>query len=197
MTATTTPHPTAQQLRPVLEVLATLVDGIQSEDLGQPTPCTELTVGQLRDHVTTWLTIFAQGYEALDGKAPDATAVVLDDDRARQIRTAAATLLSAVDAGAAERPLDLGGQAMPGEMALSMILWEYQVHGWDLARATGQVWDPAAVGLELSIEFAPGMLTPDFQGEGKAFAPRVVVAEDAAPLERLVALSGRNPSWPS
>jgi hypothetical protein len=34
---------------------------------------------------------------------------------------------------------------MPGEMALNMILWEYQIHGWDLARATGQDWRPPAL----------------------------------------------------
>ena len=80
---------------------------------------------------------------------------------------------------------------MPGDMALSMILWEYQVHGWDLAVATGQPWAPAEAGLEASLEFAPMMLTDDYQGEGKPFAPRVPVADDAPALDRLVALSGR------
>ncbi len=45
--------------------------------------------------------------------------------------------VQAVRGGAGARPLKLGEAAMPGEIALGMILWEYQVHGWDLARATG------------------------------------------------------------
>jgi hypothetical protein len=56
---------------------------------------------------------------------------------------------------------------MPGDLALGMILWEYQVHVWDLAVATGQPWTPPADATEVSLVFAPGMLTEDYQGEGK------------------------------
>jgi uncharacterized protein (TIGR03086 family) len=80
-------------------------------------------------------------------------------------------------------------------MALSMILWEYQMHGWDLARATSQPWSPPAAAARESLEFAPGMLTADYQGEGKAFAPRVSVPESAPAFDRLLGLSGRNPAW--
>ncbi len=50
---------------------------------------------------------------------------------------------------------------MPGELALGMILWEYQMHGWDLARATGQSWWrlPAAAAEE-SLGFAPEHAEP-------------------------------------
>jgi uncharacterized protein (TIGR03086 family) len=78
-----------------------------------------------------------------------------------------------------------------------MILWEYQVHGWDLARATGQPWSPPAAAAEESLEFAPGMLTPDYQGEGKAFGPPVPIPATAPALDRLLALSGRDPGWPA
>ena len=76
-----------------------------------------------------------------------------------------------------------------------MILWEYQVHGWDLARATGQPWHPPAAAAEQSMRFAPTMLTDDYQGEGKTFAQPVSVPEDAPPLDRLLGLSGRRPDW--
>ena len=112
---------------------------------------------------------------------------------AASIRAAADRADAALAAGAASRPLVLGGAGMPGELALSMILWEYQVHGWDLARAIGRPWSPDPDGLEASLAFAPMMLTDDYQGEGKPFAPRVPVPEDAPPLDRLVALSGRRP----
>ena len=56
-----------------------------------------------------------------------------------------------------------------------LILWEYQVHGWDLARATGQQWLPPVEATEESLYFAPAMLTGDYQGEGKAFAKPVDV----------------------
>ena len=84
---------------------------------------------------------------------------------------------------------------MPGELAAGMILWEYQVHGWDLARATGQGWCPPPEAAQASLRFAPAMLTEDYQGPGKAFAPRVEVPETAPPLDRLLGLSGRDPGW--
>jgi len=69
------------------------------------------------------------------------------------------------------------------------------VHGWDLARATGQPWAPPPAAVSQSLAFAPGMLTPDYQGPGKAFGPRVEVPADAPPLDRLLGLSGRDPRW--
>jgi len=111
------------------------------------------------------------------------------------VQAAAELLVPAVRGGAAARPLKLGDAAMPGEMALGMILWEYQVHGWDLARATGQPWHPPAAAAEQSVIFAPTMLTDDYQGEGKMFAQPVAVPQDAPPLDRLLGLSGRRPDW--
>lgn len=111
------------------------------------------------------------------------------------VRAAAAELVAAVRAGAASRPLRIGEAAMPGELALGMILWEYLVHGWDLARATGQQWSPSGDAAAESLAFAPGMLTEDFQGEGKEFASPVSVPEDATAMDRLLGLSGRDPAW--
>ncbi len=190
---------TTDLLVAVLADLAPVVGGITTGQLPDPTPCTELDVGQLRTHVLGWLTTFAGGFADPGGQAPldrlDGYAV--PGDPAAEVRSASATMTAALRDGAATRPLRLGGSAMPGDMALSMILWEYQVHGWDLARATGQPWSPPAEAAQESLEFAPGMLTGDYQGEGKAFAPRVPVPATAPPLDRLLGLSGRDPAWPA
>lgn len=188
---------TADLLGPVLADLATVVSGITEAQLPDRTPCSELDVEQLRNHVLGWLTNFAAGFADPGGQAPgaDVENYRAPADTGAQVRTAADTLDDAVRHGAAERPLKLGESAMPGDMALSMILWEYQVHGWDLARATGQDWTPAAAGVRESLAFAPMMLTEDYQGEGKTFAPRVPVPDDAPPLDRLLGLSGRDPAW--
>ncbi len=144
-----------------------------------------------------WLDNFAAGFADPNGNAPADSVddYSTPDNPAGEVIRAARTLDEAIRKGAGERPLRLGESEMPGAMSLSMMLWEYQVHGWDLARATGQDWSPPAEGLEQSLDFAPGMLTDDFQGEGKAFAPRVDVPDDAPPLDRLLGLSGRDPSW--
>ena len=184
---------TADHLRSVLAELARVVDGIDPARRGDHTPCTEYDVAALIHHVVGWLDTFADGFADPDGRAPraDLSDYRAPDDAAGAIRAAADRLDAALADGAADRPLVLGGAGMPGDMALSMILWEYQVHGWDLAVATGQPWNPAEAGLEASLAFAPMMLTEDYQGEGKPFAPRTPVADDAPALDRLVALSGR------
>lgn len=195
---TTSTDRTADLLSAVLADLAPMMSGITPEQLKNPTPCAELDVTQLRDHVVGWLDTFAAGFADPAGQAPraDLDGYQAPPDAAAEVRAAATTLDAAIRGGAAARPLRLGDSAMPGDMALSMILWEYLVHGWDLARATGQRWSPPEAATQESLAFAPSMLTPDYQGEGKAFAPRVPVAADAPPLDRLLGLSGRDPGWP-
>ena len=176
---TTTTEQTADLLAEVLTELAPVAGGVTEDQLHDPTPCTDYDVAQLREHVLGWLAIFAAGFA----------------DPAAEVTAAARTITQSIRAGAAGRPLRLGDSGMPGDMALSMILWEYQVHGWDLARATGQPWSPPPAAAEQSLAFAPGMLSADYQGDGKAFGPRVPVPDAAPPLDRLLGLSGRDPAW--
>ncbi|HET9187454.1 MAG TPA: TIGR03086 family metal-binding protein [Acidothermaceae bacterium] len=187
---------TNENLAAVLADLERVVAQIKPDQLDDATPCTEFDVAALQRHVLGWLTTFADGFAAPDGRTSSGIDdYELPDNPAAAVRVAASRLTSAVREGAAARPLYLGESSMPGELALGMILWEYLVHGWDLARATGQPWAPPAAAAVESLEFAPGMLSPDYQGEGKAFAPRVPVPDDAPALDRLLALSGRDPNW--
>lgn len=186
---------TSHHLDHVLLDLADVLDAIPADRGGDPTPCTELDVAGLRAHVVGWLTAFTDGFGDEHGTCSDACAVQVEGTGAAQVRVLADRLRAVLPA-AAQRPLRIGDAELPGEVSLAMVLWEYQVHGWDLARATGQHWAPQSDGIEASLAFAPGMLTEDYQGEGKAFAPRVEVPGDASSLDRLVALCGRDPRWP-
>lgn len=184
------------QLTDVLGDLAVVLDRITDDQLDAPTPCSEYTVRDLRQHVVGWLTAFTDGFVADDGECSDAQAVVVEGNGAAQVRACADRLRSAIrEDGALERPLKIFGEGLPGDIALGMILAEYQVHGWDLAQATGQDWQPAPEALAGSHEFMGGMLTPEAQGKGKSFGPRVDAGANASPLDRLVALTGRDPAW--
>lgn len=183
---------TSAALIRTLDQLADLLDQAADTPPDSPTPCTDFDVAALRHHIVGWLTAFTDGYTADDHTCSDADAVTVDGSGADQVRDAAARLRKALP-DALANPLKIGGAGMPGDMAASMILWEYQMHGWDLAQAAGLEWAPDDDALEASLAFAPAMLTPDFQGEGKSFAPAVPVGESATPLERLVGLSGRQP----
>lgn len=153
MTKTTTQN--ADLLRAVLEDLASLIGNITHDQLRDPTPCTEYDVGELRDHVLGWLANFAAGFADPQGQAPQASVdgYHAPDDAAGTVRAAADQLDQALRNGAASRPLRLGQSAMPGELALGMILWEHQVHGWDLARATGRPPDARFAQPAWSVTF--------------------------------------------
>lgn len=189
---------TLDHLIPVLDDLASVAANVRAAQRDDPTPCTDFDVAALTGHIVGWLESFAAGYASDNGQArdDDVSAVqVQAEDAAPRIREAAQTLGDAVRDGAAERPLAIGGSAMPGDMALSMILGEYLVHGWDLATATGQRWSPDESAAETAREFLTGMVTPDSRGPGGWFGPEVAVADDATALDRLLGLAGRDPSW--
>ncbi|MGO3328603.1 TIGR03086 family metal-binding protein [Gordonia sp. (in: high G+C Gram-positive bacteria)] len=183
---------TSTALIRTLDQLADLLDQAAGTPPNSPTPCTDFDIAELRNHIVGWLTAFTDGYTADDHTCSDPNAVTVEGSGADQVRAAAARLRQVLP-DALAHPLKIGEAGMPGDMAASMILWEYQMHGWDLAQAAGLDWAPDDDTLEASLKFAPAMLTTDFQGEGKAFAPAVPVAESASPLERLVGLSGRQP----
>ncbi|NMN99877.1 TIGR03086 family protein [Gordonia sp. TBRC 11910] len=185
---------THEELDAVLADLGDLLAAAAHTPAGAVTPCTDFDFATLRQHVVGWMSAFTEGFSADDHQCGDAEAVVVVGDGSDQVCDLRARLAQVLPA-AAEHPVRIGDAEMPGGMSLSMILWEYQVHGWDLARAAGMDWRPAESGVNESLRFAPTMLTPDYQGEGKTFAPAVDVANDAPAIDRLVAMSGRDPKW--
>lgn len=90
----------------------------------------------------------------------------------------------------------VGGQDLPAEVAGVITLGELVVHGWDLARATGQGFDPDPATLDplhqlVVATFASG----DETARGQAFGPAIPVADDAPTLDQILGLLGRDPAW--
>lgn len=185
---------TRKQLDDVLAGLAELLSQIEPEQANLATPCTEYSVAQLRQHVLGWLTAFSEGYAAPQGQCSDHTAVEVVGDGVAQVEAAAKLFRDASDA-AIQRGVRVGPDQVPSELVLPMLLWEYQVHGWDLAVATAELWRPAEAGLAASLAFVPEVLGPDMVGEGKSFAPAVSTPAQADLLDQLVGMSGRDPGW--
>ena len=84
----------------------------------------------------------------------------------------------------------VGGVDLPAPAAAGFGLDEVVVHAWDVARASGQAYDadPAAVDACIELVAQGG----DHKG---IFGPPVHVPADAPSLDRLVGLTGRDPSW--
>ena len=74
-----------------------------------------------------------------------------------------------------------------------MLIMEMALHGWDVARATGQEFsaDDTTAAALLHIVAAQAELFRKYQGSADATA----VPEDATAFDRALALSGRDPDW--
>jgi len=93
--------------------------------------------------------------------------------------------------GALEQQIDTGAGAMPGSALATMVASEILVHGWDLAKATGQKMSVDDVDVDQVITSMQQSLKPD--ARQPAFGPEVKPAKDAPPIDRLAAFLGRQP----
>lgn len=196
-------QPNLVDLGPAAEALAALLPGVDAVGLQAPTPCEQYRVGDLLDHVMGLTVAFR---EAADQRAEpvggDTSAAGPPQASREHLHPDWQTLLpERLDALAAawrdERAwtgtATAGGITMPAEVAAVVALDELVVHGWDLARATGQPFDcdPRSADAVLGLLAA----STDDSGRVGLFGPVVPVPEDGPVLDRIVGLTGRNPAW--
>jgi uncharacterized protein (TIGR03086 family) len=180
--------------------MADLVRGVPDDALGAPTPCEEMPVAGLLGHVEGFAVTFtaaaAKDLGPLTGPQPPGPPADFGGDWRTRIATELATLADAWDAPAAwEGMTQAGGVDLPGAVAARVALDELAVHGWDLARATGQTFradDDDLAAVEATVRQFRGENDGEIPG---LFGPRVTVPEDAPLLDQILALTGRDPGW--
>jgi uncharacterized protein (TIGR03086 family) len=175
-----------------------VVKGVDTRDLDRPTPCTDFDLRSLVNHfvgTTAALTRVArrQPLDAADpyGSAKDPVAGDWQSELSGNLQQLGVAW-SDLDAWAGT--VDMGGGAMPATMIAEMSLAEMLLHGWDLARATGQeLTVPREVGAELlrSIEE-----TAELGRSMGAYGDAIAVPDDAPQFARALGASGRDPRWP-
>jgi uncharacterized protein (TIGR03086 family) len=178
--------------RRALDATGSIIAGLTDDQLDAATPCTEWTVRDVIEHMVGNAIHYTA---AITGSAAPA----IDGDVRERFRTTGERLTAAFASDTAlELPIRLGKfGTFNGKIALGIHFVDVLVHGWDLGKAIGK---PVDLDEELAIpalkiaEFIPD--TPQVRGPGGAFAPRRPVADEAPAGIRLVAVSGRSPSWP-
>jgi uncharacterized protein (TIGR03086 family) len=183
-----------EQLRGAFDATGRIVAGIRPEQLSEPTPCKEWDVRTVVDHTTTVLTRFRS--TALRQPPPEAGPTGdAGDDFVGDYRAAADSALAAwTSPGALEGNCRMPfGAEWPATTAAGINVTDTLVHGWDVAKATGQdaTLDPALAAAVL--EFCRVTITDELRAGRGAFGPVVPVADDASPTDRLVAFLGRQP----
>ena len=185
---------------PATSRMAELVSGVPEHSLDAPTPCSNYTVGDLLDHIGSLTIAFARIAAKSGGGGgsppPGDAANLVPDWRARIPADLERLAVAWREPDAWTGMSSAGGFEMPGDVAAAVATEELVVHGWDLARATGQPFesDPASLGVALG--FLEQFSTPETAASrGDAYGPVVEVADDAPMLDRVVAFSGRDPNW--
>ena len=169
---------------------------VSDDQLELPTPCEKLSLDELVAHIGG----LALAFTAAAGKefgpltdTPPTDGAEIDADW----RTSYPQRLSAL-AAAWQNPdawqgmTRAGGVELPAEVMGSVALAEVVIHGWDVARSIGQPYggDPATVQACLAH-----LAQFDTAGPEGMFGPAVKIADDAPALDRVIALSGRDPAW--
>jgi uncharacterized protein (TIGR03086 family) len=186
-------------LEPAVRVLTDLVTGVRDEQLTAPTPCAETSLGDLLDHVdglSLAFTATATKTPVEGGPGPSADASRLGPDWRSRIPQRLATLAAAWHEETAwEGMTQAGGLDLPAHVAGVVALDEVVVHGWDIARASGQTFGCEPSLLEAVYGFVRAAVDHHAQGTPGLFGRPVPVPDDAPFLDRVIGLTGRDPAW--
>ena len=183
------------RLADALDLTLPLVAATRDEQWSAATPCTEWSVHDLVNHLVAGNLMFAAllGGERLPppGTPTSWSGDQLGDQPAAAFRASADAVVAAfAQPGVLEREVTVPFGTVPGVVAFHLRLTEVLVHGWDLARATGQtVTFPDDV-VEQELDFTRTAL-PDVPSTRRPFAAPQDVPDDAPALDRLAALLGR------
>jgi uncharacterized protein (TIGR03086 family) len=179
--------------------MADLLGRVTDDQLTTPTPCEKFCLSDLIDHIGSLAVAFTAAAKKDLGPAtsqprpPDAAG--LDADwRTRISRDLDALAQAWRDPGAWQGMTRVGGFDLPGELAGDAVLGELIIHGWDLARASGQPFDCDERTLEACLAYVSKMQA---MNPGGPFSTAADVPAGASLLDRVIGLSGRNLTWPS
>ncbi|MFD3700466.1 TIGR03086 family metal-binding protein [Streptomyces sp. NPDC058646] len=194
MTGTTT-----LDLGPQARIVARLVAGVPDTRLAGRTPCPDYTVSDLLGHLAGLAVALRDAARKDLGTTtdtdPGSAAPALPASWREELPRVLGELADAWQDPAAWTGMTrAGGLDLPGDIAGAVTVDELVVHGWDLARATGQEYVPDQAALRASHAFLLAAAEEGDRGEG-IFGPVVPVADDAPLLDRVVGLSGRDPRW--
>ncbi|MFF3584855.1 TIGR03086 family metal-binding protein [Streptomyces mirabilis] len=178
-----------------------IVRGIGPDEFGESTPCLEMKVGALLNHLIFFTGVrgHAAGLKQPPQARPDEVAqghdFIAESDwaEAYAVRSAAAAAVwSEPQAWVGETALTGSGR-MPARFIGRIVLGEWLLHGWDLAVATGQK-------LNVDEELAAALYEDiadkaEMARQYGVFGPEVGVPTTAPLFDRALGLAGRDPSW--
>jgi uncharacterized protein (TIGR03086 family) len=165
-------------------------------ELTAATPCTDWDLRTLLNHTILW-TAYSAERRARDEPLPDELVSTDFVAQPGYAQAYAAQLDRAVaawsDPAAWTRELNVMGAPTPSAGVGALLLAEMVLHGWDVARATGQDYhcDGSVLAAAAQAVDDNAELFRQYQG----FAAPVALPAGASAFDRLLAASGRDPAW--
>ncbi len=184
-----------ERLEQAFTTTRSILNGVTRDQLDDPTPCASWDVRALVNHIiggSYWFADTVAAGVADPFPTRDYATGDLVDSYDEGIR---ATLAAFNAPGALDSIITLPFGDFPCGRYLSLATNDTFVHGWDLARATGQ---PSELDPGLSLELldeSRQAIPATFRGaDGEApFGPIVEIADSAPAADRLAAFLGRHP----
>lgn len=171
----------------------TVVAQTRGDQYELPTPCASWNVQGLVNHLVSEAPKYF--LSVCEGRSPESGA-----DRVSSTEALAAyddryaTVVAAFrEPGLLERTLTLEVGPMPAEAFLGVATNDVFVHGWDLAKATGQSTDLDPAVAEHLLAFMRFAMQDAFRGpEGALFGAEQPAPDASSPADRLAAFLGRS-----
>ena len=186
-------------LEPAARRVADLLGGIDDEQMAGPTPCPAYTLGDLVDHISGLTLAFTDAARKVPphpgAKASGDASRLPADWRDRIPRDLEALVEAWRRPEAWTGMTKAGPHDLPGEVAGLVVLDELVLHGWDVARASGQDFgevDPATLAV---VHRFIAQATAESNPREDLFGPPVAVPDDAPLLDQTLGLAGRDPHW--
>jgi uncharacterized protein (TIGR03086 family) len=180
-------------------IVARLAESVTDEQLDGATPCPAYAVHNMLGHLNGLAVAFRDAGRKDLGPTTDTSPAAAVPDIEPGWRESLPKALDELadawrDPAAWTGMTRAGGVELPGAVAAAVAADELVVHGWDLARATGQEYAPDAAALQATHGFLTAV-AEDPTRVGGIFGPVVAVPDDAPLLDRVIGLSGRDPGW--
>ena len=191
MTDSVPEHTLALHLR-ALDAFGDKVDALRDEQWGVSTPCAEWDVRQLVGHLVDeqlWAAPLLQGMTIAEAQEHVPGDPLGDDPKVAWRRAAAVVRAVLDEPGVVGRTVELSAGPTPAADYLAEMTTDLVVHGWDLARPTGQ--DEGMDGELLEVTWARVEPHARALQASDMFGDPVPVPPSADLQTRLLALLGR------
>jgi len=174
------------------------VRAIGADQWALPTPDSEWDVSALVGHLideNQWLPPLVHGHDLeAANKIVEGAKQTAGDDLAKVFADSAVRSADAVkEDGAMDRSASLSRGPTPMREYLGEMIFDHIVHAWDLGKAIGYEGDQLPDDVVGAVYEMAKPMAPMLAGSGM-FAASVDVADDAPTLDKLIGLTGRDPS---